>query len=150
MNARSSAPAVVPVVEPRTQQWLDAVAATSAGSPPLWELSPEDARQLVRSLQASVPVQLEPADIDDRVIQGGPTGQVSIRIIRLAGAAGLLPMVLFLHGGGWILGDKDTHERLYRELATAAQAVVVFVDYTLAPPGSRWPATATAETWPPR
>jgi len=122
-----------PAIEPNTQRWLDQLAAASAGSPPLWELSPEDARQLMRYVQASVPVRLQPADIDDRVIAGGPTGQVSIRIIRPGGAAGVLPVVFHFHGGGWILGDKDTNERLDRELASAAHAVVVFVDYTPAP-----------------
>ncbi len=122
-----------PVIEPHTRQWLDQLAAASAGSPPLWELSPADARQLLRYVQASVPVRLQPADIDDRVIPGGPTGQVSIRIIRPAGAAGVLPVIFHFHGGGWILGGKDTHERLDRELANAPQAVVVFVDYTPAP-----------------
>jgi acetyl esterase len=124
--------ALTPVIEPHTQRWLDELAA-SAGSPPLWELSPEDARQLLRYVQASVPVRLQPADIDDRIIPGGLTGQVSTRIIRPAGAAGV-PLVIFrFHGGGWILGDKDTNERLDRELANAARAVVVFVDYTPAP-----------------
>jgi acetyl esterase/lipase len=124
--------ALTPVIEPHTQRWLDELAA-SAGSPPLWELSPEDARQLLRYVQASVPVRLQPADIDNRIIPGGLTGQVSIRIIRPAGAAGV-PLVIFhFHGGGWILGDKDTNERLDRELANAARAVVVFVDYTPAP-----------------
>jgi acetyl esterase len=124
--------ALTPVIEPHTQRWLDELAA-SAGSPPLWELSPEDARQLLRYVQASVPVRLQPADIDDRIIPGGLTGQVSIRIIRPAGAAGV-PLVIFhFHGGGWVLGDKDTNERLDRELANAARAVVVFVDYTPAP-----------------
>jgi acetyl esterase len=166
--------AFTPVIEPRTQQWLNELAAASAGSPPLWEPSPEDARQLLRYVQASVPVRLQPADIDDRVIPGGPTGQVSIRIARPGGAAGVLPVEFHFHGGGWILGDKDTSERLNRELASAAQAVVVF-DYTPAPdaqypvqneqactalqgpsptppasaptpPGSRWPATAPAGT----
>jgi acetyl esterase len=129
----SPQPTFTPVIEPHTRQWLDELAAASAGSPPLWELSPEDARQLLRYLQASVPVRFQPADIDDRVIPGGPTGQVSIRIIRPPGAAGVLPVVFHFHGGGWILGDKDTNERLDRELANAAQAVVVFVDYTPAP-----------------
>ncbi len=125
--------AFTPVIEPHTRQWLDELAAASAGSPPLWELSPEDARQLLRYVQASVPVRLQPADIDDRVIPGGPTGQVSIRIIRPGGAAGVLPVIFHFHGGGWIVGDKDTHERFYRELANQAQAVVVFVDYTPGP-----------------
>jgi hypothetical protein len=125
--------AFTPVIEPHTQQWLDQLAAASAGNPPLWELSPEDARQLLRYVQASVPVRLQPADIDDRVIPGGPTGQVSIRIVRPGRAAGVLPVIFHFHGGGWILGDKDTNERLDRELASAVQAVVVFVDYTPAP-----------------
>ena len=134
MTTTTSAQApFTPVIEPHTEQWLDKLAAASAGGPPLYELSPADARQVLRDVQASVPVQLQPADIDDRVIDGGPTGQVSIRIVRPADVAGVLPVVFHSHGGGWILGDKDTHERLYRELANAAQAVVVFVDYTPAP-----------------
>jgi acetyl esterase/lipase len=122
-----------PVIEPRTKAWLDELEAAAAGSPPLYELSPQDAREVLRSIQASVPVELAPAEIEDRSITGGPTGEVSIRIIRPSKVAGVLPMVFHTHGGGWILGDKDTHERLYRELANAAQAVVVFVDYTPAP-----------------
>ena len=134
MTTTTSAQApFTPVIEPHTEQWLDKLAAASAGGPPLYELSPADARQVLRDVQASVPVRLQPADIDDRVIDGGPTGQVSIRIVRPAGATGVLPVVFHSHGGGWILGDKDTHERLDRELANAAQAVVVFVDYTPAP-----------------
>jgi acetyl esterase len=119
------------VIEPHTRAWVDALAA--AGGPAIYELSPQDARDVLRSVQASVPVELAPAEIEDRVIAGGPTGEVSIRIVRPSGAAGVLPVIFHTHGGGWILGGKDTHERLYRELANAAGAVVVFVDYTLAP-----------------
>jgi len=121
------------VIDPATKAWLDRLDAEAAGSPPLYELSPEDARQVLRSIQASVPVELAPAEIEDRSIQGGPTGAINIRIIRPSNANAALPMIFHTHGGGWILGDKDTHERLYRELANAVQAVVVFVDYTPAP-----------------
>jgi acetyl esterase len=121
------------VVEPRTRTWLDDLAAASAGSPPLYELSPQDARQVLRDVQASVPVDLMPADIEDRVIEGGPTGEVRIRIVRPRNVDGELPIIVHTHGGGWILGDKGTHDRLTRELAAAAGAVVVFVDYTPAP-----------------
>jgi acetyl esterase len=58
---------------------------------------------------------------------------VSIRIVKPANGSGTLPIVFHSHGGGWILGDKDTHERLDREIATFARAIVVFVDYTNAP-----------------
>jgi acetyl esterase len=125
------------VIEPRTQAWLDELAA-SAGGPPLYELSPEDARQVLRDVQASVPVDLVPADVEDLVIEGGPTGEVSIRVVRPRNVDGEVPMVVHCHGGGWILGDKDTHDRLTRELAAVAGAVVVFVDYVPAP-DARYP-----------
>jgi acetyl esterase len=120
-----------PILEPHTQAWLDSIAA--AGGPPLYELSPSDAREVLRGVQTSVPVELMPADINDHAIEGGPTGEVSIRILRPKDVTGALPVILHTHGGGWILGDKDTHDRLARELTNAARAVVVFVNYTPAP-----------------
>jgi acetyl esterase len=123
--------ATAPLIEPRTQEWLDELAV--AGGPPLYELSPQDGREVLRSVQTGVSVALAPAEIEDRVIRGGPTGEVSIRIARPTNVLGVLPVVLHTHGGGWILGDKDTHERLYREIASEAHVVVVFVDYTPAP-----------------
>jgi acetyl esterase len=122
-----------PFIEPDTQRWLDELATATADGPPLYELSPADARQVLRSVQAGAAVELLPAEIDDRVIPGGPTGSVNIRIVKPANGSGTLPIVFHSHGGGWILGDKDTHERLDRELATFARAIVVFVDYTNAP-----------------
>jgi acetyl esterase/lipase len=122
-----------PFIEPATQRWLDELARATADGPPLYELSPADARQVLRSVQAGAAVELLPAEIDDRVIPGGPTGTVSIRVVKPANGTGTLPIVFHSHGGGWILGDKDTHERLDRELATFARAIVVFVDYTNAP-----------------
>ena len=106
--------------------------STTAAFPPVIELSPADAREVLRQVQASVPVELPPAQIDDRVIPGGPTGEVSIRIVRPADTTGVLPVVFHSRGGGWIPGDKDTYERLGCELANQAQVVVVF-DYTPVP-----------------
>lgn len=129
----SSAPhsTATAVVEPRTQAWLDELAG--AGGPPIYQLSPREAREVLRTAQTSVPVELMPADIEDRTIPGGPTGEVSIRIVKPRNTTGTLPVLLHAHGGGWILGDKDTHDRLVRELANAVRAAVVFVDYTPAP-----------------
>jgi acetyl esterase len=121
------------VIEPQTQKWLDALAAASEGSPPLYELSPEDAREVLRSVQTSVPVEQPDADIEDKMIPGGPTGEVEIRIVKPQQATKPLPIVFHSHGGGWILGDKNTHERLDRELANAIGAAIVFVNYTPAP-----------------
>jgi acetyl esterase len=119
------------VIEPHTQAWLDTLAA--AGGPPLYELSPQEAREVLRAVQTSVFVEMLPADIEERMIPGGPTGDVNIRIVKPRNATGELPVILHTHGGGWILGDKDTHERLDRELATFAHAAIVFVNYTPAP-----------------
>ena len=106
-------------VTPGVQSFLDALA--TAGGPPIYQLPPAEARQVLRATQA-VEVAKPAADIDDRTVPGGPQGEVSIRVVRPAGATGTLPAVMYFHGGGWILGDGDTHDRLVRELAVGAQA----------------------------
>jgi acetyl esterase len=127
----SSTSAAEPLIEPQTQAWLDSVADEEG--PPIYDLAPAAARQVLRHAQADAPVDLAPAQIEDRTIDGGPTGSVELRIYRPEGATGPLPLVLHTHGGGWILGDKDTHERLDRELTGLTGAMIVFVDYTPAP-----------------
>lgn len=122
---------LIPTVEPITQAFLDQLAA--AGGPPLYEMTPADARAVLRNVQASVAVKVPATEVEDRIIKGGPTGEVSIRIVRPQGAPGLLPAIVYSHGGGWILGDKETHLRLIQELAAGTGAVVVFTDYTNAP-----------------
>ena len=69
----------------------------------------------------------------DEDLPVGPTGKVPTRFIRPEGAGGKLPIVFYFHGGGWILGDKDTHDRLVRELAKGAKAAVVYPNYTPSP-----------------
>ncbi|MGA5065184.1 alpha/beta hydrolase [Streptomyces exfoliatus] len=66
-------------------------------------------------------------------VPGGPTGHVRVQVVRPAGSADDVPVVLFLHGLGWALGDAGTHERLVRAFALGADAAVVFVEYERAP-----------------
>jgi acetyl esterase len=108
-------------------------ALSAQGGPPLYTLSPADARNVLLSVQRSVNVPKLPAEIEDRTIGGGPTGDVSIRILRPQGVSGALPVVMYIHGGGWVLGDQETHDRLVREITNGAQAAVVFVNYTPSP-----------------
>jgi len=78
-------------------------------------------------------MQKMPADIVDLSIPGGPRGHVDIRIIRPMGSTEALPVVMYFHGGGWVLGNKYSHDRLVRELANKANVAVVFVEYSLSP-----------------
>jgi acetyl esterase len=105
------------------------------GGPPINTLSPYDARTVLSRLQASVPVKQLPAIIENRTIPGGHVGKdVSITIVRPPESINeTLPVIMFFHGGGWILGGFDTHERLVRELANNANAAIVFVNYTPSP-----------------
>lgn len=92
-----------------------------------------EARAALVRLQ-SVPVDAPDVDIEDIDLPAGPTGRVGIRILRPPVANGRpLPCVLYVHGGGWIMGGRQTHDRLMRELAAGSGAAVVCVDYALAP-----------------
>jgi len=119
-----------PTLEPTTQKFIDALSA--AGGPPLYTLSPDAARKVLAGAQAQ-PVAKLPASVEDTTFPVGPTGSVRIRIVRPQGAKASLPIVMHFHGGGWILGDKDTHDRMTREIAVGANAAVVFVDYDRSP-----------------
>ncbi len=122
--------ATAPVLEPVTQKFIDSL--TAAGGPPLYTLSPTDARSVLTGVQ-SQPVAKLPASIQDTTFPVGPTGSTRIRIVRPEGAQSALPAVMHFHGGGWILGGKDTHDRMTREIAVGANAAVVFVDYDRSP-----------------
>jgi len=117
-----------PTLEPTTQRFIEGL----AGSPPLSTLMPGAAHRVLTDLQAK-PVPMRPADIEDTTWPVGPTGTTRIRIIRPEGAHEPLPLLFYTHGGGWVLGDKITHERLVRELAEGVNAAVVFVDYVNSP-----------------
>jgi acetyl esterase len=120
-------------IEQKTRAFLETL--QRQGGPPIYTLSPEEARAVLSNLQAATPVAMPPADIENRTIPGGPNGNISINIVRPQGSSNetLLPVVMYFHGGGWVLGGFDTHERLVRELANKAKVAVVFVDYTSSP-----------------
>jgi acetyl esterase len=121
---------IIPVLEPAAQEFADA----TAKPPFLFDLSPEEGRKTVDSVQdGDIPAPA--ADVTDLTIAGGPSGQVSIKVYRPAGSTGVLPVVLFTHGAGWVFGDAHTHGRLVQELTSRAGAATVFTNYTLSPEG---------------
>ena len=120
--------ALSPGLESDTQRFVDSL----AGSPPIYTLSPEAARKVLLDAQANAPD--SPAvEVEDRVLPVGPTGETRIRILRPERARSKLPVIIYFHGGGWVLGDTATHDRLVRELAAGADAALVFVDYERSP-----------------
>ncbi|WP_422403717.1 alpha/beta hydrolase [Pseudomonas sp. GZD-209] len=119
-----------PGVERNTQGFLDALAA--GGGKPLETLAPKDARAVLSGAQAGVKVDVSGIRVERRTIQAD--GQpLQIRVVRPEGATGELPVFMFFHGGGWVLGDYPTHERLIRDLVVGSGAAAVYVDYTPSP-----------------
>jgi acetyl esterase len=119
-----------PVLEPAVQAFLGRLATASA--PPMHALGFKEARHALAEMQAG-PIDAPTVAIEDTMFPVGPTGSVDVRIVRPLDADGCEPIVLYLHGGCWVAGNRHTHDRLMRELAAGAGAAVVFVDYTLAP-----------------
>jgi len=122
--------AAAPPLESATQHFVDALAAT--GAPPIHTLPLDAARQVLVRLQSGT-VGRPAARVVDTTIPVGPRGVVPARIVRPESGGAKLPVVLYFHGGGWVLGDARTHGRLLCELANGARAAVVFVDYARAP-----------------
>ncbi|MFG2320211.1 alpha/beta hydrolase [Streptomyces tendae] len=115
-------------LEPDAKAFADAAAQGT----PIYKLSPADARQALEDVQSG-PIDKLPADISHRTLNVGPTGKVNIRIVRPAGDNSKLPAIVYTHGGGWVLGSQNTHDREVRQIANGAKAAVIFVDYTRSP-----------------
>jgi acetyl esterase len=95
--------------------------------------------------QARFPVTRIEADVEDRQIEVGREKTLTIRIVRPKGRPEKLPAILYFHGGGWIVNDRETHDRLIREIAVGAEAAVIFVEYSRSPE-ARYP-TAIEEAY---
>ncbi|MFJ2748462.1 alpha/beta hydrolase [Streptomyces sp. NPDC087297] len=131
---------VTPVLEPAAAAFAEAT-----GTPPfLFEIPPAEGRKAVDEVQSGG---IARPDVDEEwvTVPGGPTGEVRARIIRPAGVSGALPVVLYIHGAGWVFGNAHTHDRLVRELAVGARAAVVFPEYGLSPE-HRYPV-AVEQNW---
>ncbi|HET7516600.1 MAG TPA: alpha/beta hydrolase fold domain-containing protein, partial [Actinomycetes bacterium] len=115
-------------LEPQAKAVVDA----NAAPPYLFELGPGQGRRTIDELQSG-PVKKPTVDVEDTTVPGGPSGQVSVRILRPHGTRRPLAVILYLHGPGWVFGNHHTHDRLIRELAVGAQAAVVFPNYSHSP-----------------
>lgn len=119
-----------PGVEHHTQAFLDAL--HSGSGKPLEQLSPSEARAVLVGAQAGAKLELPKVGMEQKTINAD--GQsISLTIVRPVDAKRTLPVFMFFHGGGWVLGDFPTHERLVRDLVAGSGAVAVFVNYTPSP-----------------
>ncbi|WP_024800307.1 alpha/beta hydrolase [Nocardia sp. BMG51109] len=130
-----------PVLEPEARQLAD----DTAPHPRIYEVPPAQGRDILAGLQTGEGVDKPPVDEQWVTVPGGPTGSVRTRIVRPEGLRGKLPVILYIHGAGWVFGDENTHDRLVRELADGAQAAVVFPVYDRSPE-AKYP-TAIEQNW---
>src|SRR4051812_29528523 len=115
------------VLEPAAQEFADA-----ASKPPLiYELDYGAARSVLDEIQAA-PVDKLPVD-EEWITVPSAGGDARVRLVKPPAADGVLPAILYMHGGGWVLGNAGTHDRLVRELAVGTGAAVVFVEYDRSP-----------------
>ncbi|MFO0861902.1 MAG: alpha/beta hydrolase [Phycisphaerales bacterium] len=117
------------VFDETTQRFLDAFAKL----PAMEELPIAESRAGVVAGQSGGA--RAPADVLDRTIPhlGKPGADITIRVLRPVGCPRTLPAALFFHGGGWVLGNRDTHDRLLRELVHESGVALVCIEYALAP-----------------
>ncbi|WP_042405445.1 alpha/beta hydrolase [Streptacidiphilus carbonis] len=117
---------------PVLEQAAAEFARATANPPYLFDLGPAEGRKAVDEVQSG---DIAEPRVDEEwvTVAGGPTGSVRARIVKPAGATGTLPVIVYIHGAGWVFGNAHTHDRLVRELAVGAGAAVVFPEYDLSP-----------------
>ncbi|GLW06418.1 esterase [Microtetraspora sp. NBRC 13810] len=113
-----------PVLEPAARAFAD----DTAEPPFLFQLDPAEGRKVVNGVQ-SPEIDVPGTEREELTTPDG----VSVTVFRPSGAEGPLPVILYIHGAGWVFGNDHTHGRLARELARGARAAVVFVNYSLSP-----------------
>src|SRR4029450_3371725 len=110
-----------PILEHAAQE----IAEATSNPPFLYDLGPQGARKVLDDIQAAPVPKL---NVDEKWIPvPASVGDVRVRIVKPVGAAGPLPTILYVHGGGWVLGNAGTHDRLVREIAGRASAAAARV-----------------------
>lgn len=110
-----------------------------SGGKPLYELSPQEARQVLLKVQQG-DYDKPRAAIEEIGVDLGENRIMRVLIVRPNNVKISLPVIFYIHGGGWVMGDEVTHDRLIRKLANDVPAAVVFPIYTPAPE-SQYPQT---------
>lgn len=104
----------------------------NAGDTPVESLPVDKARDVLINAQKSVDVDVSGIDESEKIIRVDDQS-IKLNIVRPQGVSEKLPVFIFIHGGGWVLGDYPTHRRLVRDLVVESGAAAVFVNYTPSP-----------------
>jgi len=129
-NAQVTDPSTDPQIESHVKAFLNVL--NSGKGKPLEQLSPADARAVLTGAQSSVKVDLSGIEVTEKTIEAD--GQkIKLNIVKPEHSKGILPVFMFFHGGGWVLGDFPTHERMVRDLVVESGVAAVFVNYTPSP-----------------
>ncbi|MBM7341399.1 alpha/beta hydrolase [Pantoea coffeiphila] len=127
-SAATTQPLNAPAPTAGVKAFLDVL--NSGKGKPMEQMTPQEARQVLIGAQQGA--KLPAAQVSDKTIQ--VNGQnIRLKIVKPENATGTLPVFMFFHGGGWVLGDYPTHERLIRDLVRDSGAAAVYVDYTPSP-----------------
>ena len=107
--------------------------AIEAGNPEMYDLDPTEARTMFVELSRAVAVEkVDVAKVSDCKVPG-PSGDIPVRVYWPVNRSEPLPVLVYFHGGGWVIGDLETHDPVCRWLSVRAQCVVVSVDYRMGP-----------------
>ena len=119
-------------VDPQMQAVIERVAKSAL--PPYYSVSAVEARRLYKETRAALSPPVPAVAAVRDLAASGPEGPIALRLYRGLGAqAGALPALVYFHGGGWTIGDLDTHDIICRTLANNARCAVVAVDYRMGP-----------------
>lgn len=127
----------IPYLYRPVQQFVDNL--QKSGGKPLYQLTPEEARAVLQNVQKSKPYEI-PANIEELNIPLAENRTMRLLLVKPQHIAKHLPLVFYIHGGGWVMGDENTHDRLIRQLANDIPATVAFPVYTPSPE-SQYPQT---------
>lgn len=119
-----------PGLDKQVKAFIDKLEAQ--GGKPLYKLSYEEARKVLADAQAQ-PVNKEDVNSEDLTLQLGENGNVAVRITKPKNASSPMPVLFYVHGGGWVMGDANTHDRLLREFTVGANIAVASIIYTPSP-----------------
>ena len=128
----SEANSKLPNLTAKTEEFISVL--ESQENVPLYTMSADKARKFLDNLQEKYHKNI-PADVEDTTILTEDSGYVDIRVVRPKDIQEKLPAILYVHGGGWVLGGKDSFDMLIKKIAIRCNAAVIFPDYSRSPEG---------------